>query len=129
METAAEQPRVVYLSQMYQRVLGRDGDGVVPSRIPIDRGALAQFCRTHGIAELALFGSVLRNDFREDSDVDVLVEFIPSHHVSLMDHVRMQREMETWFGRKVDLVSKGALRGRIRDRILNSYEVQYVNPR
>jgi len=115
---------------MYQTLLGRDGGGVVPtSRLPIDRDTLAQFCRTHGIAELGFFGSILRNDFGEDSDVDVLVEFIPGHRISLMDHVRMQREMETWFGRKVDLVSKRALRGRIRDQILNSYEVQYVNPR
>jgi len=74
-------------------------------KIPIDRDKIADFCRRWKIAELAFFGSVLRDDFRQDSDVDVLVTFAMDARWSLFDHVAMEEELSTLVGRKVDLVS------------------------
>lgn len=76
--------------------------------LPIDLplAELADYCRRNHIIELALFGSALRDDFRSDSDVDLLVTFAPEAHVSLMDRVRMEDELASLLGRPVDLVSK-----------------------
>jgi len=79
------------------------------ARIPIDREKLADFCRRWKITEFALFGSVLREDFRPDSDVDVLVTFAPDAEWSLFDDVDMEEELSVIFGRKVDLVSRRAV--------------------
>lgn len=70
---------------------------------------LAEFCRRWRIEELSLFGSALRSDFRPDSDVDLLVSFAPEAEWSLLDHARMERELERLLGRKVDLVSRIAI--------------------
>jgi len=78
-------------------------------RIPIDREKIADFCRKWKITELAFFGSVLREDFRPDSDVDVLVTFEEGAGWSLFDAVDMQQELEKLFGRKVDFVSRRAV--------------------
>src|SRR3990172_6281743 len=72
--------------------------------MPADK--LADFCRRWKIMEFALFGSVLRDDFRPDSDIDVLVTFAPDAGWSLFDHVTMQEELKVIFGRKGDLVSR-----------------------
>lgn len=78
----------------------------MPVRIPLPQEAIAAFCRKWQIVELALFGSVLRDDFRPDSDVDVMVVFEPDVRWDF-DHVlEMTRELEDLFGRKVDLVEK-----------------------
>src|SRR5689334_18514927 len=77
-------------------------------RIPIDREKIADFCQRWKITELALFGSVLREDFRKDSDVDVLVSFAPDADWSLFDEVEMEEELREIVGRKVDLVSRWA---------------------
>lgn len=90
----------------------------------VDRAELARFCKRAGICELSFFGSVLRADFTDSSDVDVLVEF--GSPKSLLDHVRIQRELGELLGRKVDLVTKGALSGRIGDEILATRVVQHV---
>jgi len=79
------------------------------ARIPIDRNKIAEFCRRWKITEFALFGSVLRDDFRPDSDVDVLVTFAPDAEWSLFDDVDMEEELSAIFGRKVDLVSRRAV--------------------
>ncbi len=79
------------------------------ARIPIDREKIAEFCRRWKITEFALFGSVLRDDFRPDSDVDVLVTFAPDAEWSLFDDVDMEEELSAIFGRKVDLVSRRAV--------------------
>ena len=79
------------------------------SRISIPRKKLASFCRRWKISELALFGSVLREDFRPNSDVDLLVSFSPQAKISLFDLVRMQNELQEIFGRKVDLVERRAI--------------------
>lgn len=67
---------------------------------------IAEFCRKWRVTEFALFGSVLRDDFRPDSDVDVLVTWAPDARISLFDYTPMKEELEEIFGRKVDLISK-----------------------
>ena len=79
------------------------------TKIAIDREQLASFCRRWRIGELSLFGSVLRDDFGPDSDVDVLVDFLPDAQVSLFDLAAMREELSRLFGRNVDLVSRGAV--------------------
>ena len=95
-------------------------------RISIDRDAISAFCRRHHIARLALFGSVLRDDFRADSDVDVLVEFQPGH-VPGLDFITIERELSQLLqGRRVDMVTPKFLNARIRDQVLTSAEPLYV---
>ena len=95
-------------------------------RVEVDQGELAEFCRRHHIRRLALFGSVLRQDFGPDSDIDVLVEFEPGHTPGLA-FIRMERELSTLFqGRSVDLVTPRFLNHRIRDRVLAEAETQYA---
>jgi len=97
------------------------------SRIPIDKKKIAAFCRRWQISEFSLFGSVLREDFHADSDVDVLVSFRPQATWSLWDMAEMQEELEQLFGRSVDLVEKDALRNPFRRHsILNTREVFYA---
>ena len=95
-------------------------------QIAIDRDAVSAFCRRHHIARLALFGSVLRDDFSSDSDVDVLVEF-QSGHVPGLRFVTIEREFSALLdGRRVDMVTPKFLNPRIRDQILQSAEPLYV---
>lgn len=95
-------------------------------RISIDRDAVTAFCRRHHIARLALFGSVLRDDFRPDSDVDVLVEFQPGH-VPGLDFISIEREFSRLLqGRRVDMVTPKFLNHRIREQVLTSAEPLYV---
>lgn len=100
------------------------------ANISIERDRIEAFCRRWQVAELALFGSVLREDFRPDSDVDLLVRFLPAARHSLLDLVRMQEELESILGRKVDLVEKSAIeksRNYIRRKaILSSLETVYA---
>lgn len=74
--------------------------------VPIDEDKIEAFCRRWKIAELALFGSVLRDDFAAESDVDVLVSFLPDAEWSLLDHQAMEEELAGIVGHKVDLVSR-----------------------
>ncbi len=84
-------------------------------------------CRKWQIRELAFFGSVLRDDFSSESDVDVLVTFEPEARWSLLDFVELQKELEKIFGREVDLVEKRALRNPFRRReILRTSRVLYA---
>ena len=94
--------------------------------VSIDRDAVSAFCRRHHITRLALFGSVLRADFRHDSDVDVLVEF-QAGHVPGLNFVSIEREFsELLHGRRVDMVTPKFLNTRIREQVLNSAEPLYV---
>lgn len=77
--------------------------------IEIPKEKIADFCRKWKIAEFSLFGSVLRDDFRPDSDVDALVSFSPDAEWSLLDHMAMEEELSSIFGRTVDLVSRRAI--------------------
>lgn len=94
-------------------------------RIPIDRQRVADFCRRHHIRRLALFGSVLREDFGSESDVDVLVEFEPGH-VPGLAFIAMEAELSEILGRKVDLNTQGFLSRYLRDHVLAEAEVQYA---
>ncbi len=85
-------------------------------KIPDER--LAEFCRANGVRRLALFGSILRDDFRPDSDIDVLVEFQPGVRVGL-SFIRMQDELSSILGHKVDLNTPGSLSKYIRGEILD----------
>jgi predicted nucleotidyltransferase len=93
--------------------------------IVIDRDRLSDFCRRNHILKLALFGSVLRDDFRPDSDVDVLVEFEPDH-VPGLRFFALERELSEILGRKVDLNTPNFLSPHFRGRVLAEAEVQYV---
>ena len=98
--------------------------------IEIQREKLEEFCRRWEIVEVAFFGSVLRDDFGPDSDVDVLVRFDERPHHTLFDMVRMEEELKGLLGRDVDLVSRRAIeasRNYIRRKaILESAEVIYA---
>src|SRR5213592_3498298 len=98
-------------------------------RVEIPDHELSEFCRRWQITELALFGSALTDNFRPDSDLDLLVSFSPAAEWSLLDHVQMQRELEAITGRDVDLVSKRAIERSEnwirRDAILSSAESVY----
>ena len=78
-------------------------------RVASSPTALGEFCRRWKITRLELFGSVLRDDFRADSDVDVLVTFAEGAHWTLFEHVRMRDELSDLLGRRVDVVSRRAI--------------------
>ena len=94
-------------------------------RITTDRPAIAEFCRRHHVRRLAFFGSVLRDDFRPDSDVDVLVEFEPGH-VPGFAFFDLQEELGRLLGRKVDLHTPGSLSRYFRERVVREAQDQYV---
>lgn len=99
-------------------------------RITIRKQAIAEFCKKWKIVELSVFGSVLRDDFRPDSDVDVLVRFAPDAGHTLFDLVHIQEELRGLLGREVDLVEKTAIersRNYLRRKaILGTAEVVYA---
>jgi predicted nucleotidyltransferase len=90
----------------------------VATGIDLHPAELAAICRRYGVKELCVFGSVARGEAREDSDIDLLVEFQPDAKVSLIQHAAAQRELAALFGKKVDLVSKRGLNELIRDEII-----------
>ncbi len=95
--------------------------------IEIPKSAIETFCHRWKIIELALFGSILREDFGPDSDVDVLVTFADGSDWSLYDLVDMQEDLKTMFGRDVDLVLKSGLRNPFRRRgILRTQQMIYT---
>jgi len=99
----------------------------VQTRIPIDHDRIVEFCRRWKIREFSLFGSVLRDDFRPDSDVDVLVTFTADAPWSLLDLVTMRDQLRQIFGREVDLVEEAGLRNPFRCQgILNHREVIFA---
>ena len=96
-------------------------------QIDLPEDKIASFCKRRKISEFALFGSVLRDDFRSDSDVDVLVTFAPDCGYSLFDLAEIKQELEVLFGHEVDLVEKGSLKNPFRRHsILNNMEVVYA---
>jgi predicted nucleotidyltransferase len=96
-------------------------------RIHIDREKLAEFCRRNHIQKLAFFGSVLRDDFRPDSDVDVLVEFEPGLEPGLLGLANLERQLSALLGsRKVDLRTSEDLSRYFRDEIIATAELQYA---
>jgi len=96
-------------------------------QISLLKNQIADFCRKRQVVEFALFGSVLRDDFGPQSDVDVLVTFAPDSRYSLFDLAEMSEELGQVFGREVDLVEKQAIRNPFRRKaILESMEVVYA---
>lgn len=98
----------------------------------IDRERLASFCARWRILELDLFGSALRDDFGPESDVDLLAVYAPDARITLFDEALMEEELETLFGRPVDLLSRRAVEESPnwirRQAILESAEPLYVAP-
>jgi len=94
--------------------------------LEIPRRKLAGFCRRNQIRRLALFGSVLREDFRPDSDVDVLVEFEPGRAPGLLRMAGLEMELSALLGRKADLRTPAELSRYFRDDVLRTCEVQYA---
>jgi len=74
--------------------------------VEVDEISLADLCRRYQVRELALFGSAARGESRADSDIDLLVEFLPQAHIGLMDYAGLMLDLSKLLGRKVDLVSK-----------------------
>lgn len=97
------------------------------AKIEIPQEQIRDFCRRNHIQKLALFGSVLREDFLPSSDVDVIVEFEPGH-IPGLEFFAMQDELSRILGRAVDLNTPGFLSSHFRDRVLADAEVQYVAP-
>ena len=95
-------------------------------KIEIDRAKIAQFCKKNHIRKLSLFGSVLRDDFKPESDEDVLVEFEPGAVVGLIKLAGMENELGRILGQKVDLRTPEDLSIYFRDEVLKSAEVQYA---
>jgi predicted nucleotidyltransferase len=98
----------------------------VIKNIVVPKEKIADFCRRHHIRKLSFFGSVLREDFRPESDVDVLVEFEPGQVVGLIRLAGMEIELSEILGRKVDLRTPADLSRYFREEVLQSAEVQYA---
>ena len=97
----------------------------VRTNIKIPREKVAEFCKKNQIRKLSFFGSALREDFRADSDVDVLVEFEPETRVGLIRLTGLEIELGEILGRKVDLNTPGFISKYYRDRVLAEAVVQY----
>lgn len=95
-------------------------------RLSLSQDQLAEFCRRNHIRKLSLFGSILREDFTPESDVDMLVEFEPGARVSLFDLVGMEIELSEALGRKVDLNTPQDLSRFFRRKVLAEAQVQYA---
>lgn len=86
--------------------------------IDIDQTRLAELCREYEVRELSLFGSAARGEMRANSDIDLLVEFLPDANVGLIEHAGLMLDLTRLLGRKVDFVSKNGLKPRIRESVL-----------
>jgi predicted nucleotidyltransferase len=96
------------------------------SKLPIPVERIAEFCRRRHIRKLSVFGSALREDFRPDSDVDLLVEFEPAQRVGFFEMVRMERELSQLMdGRKIDLRTPEDLSRYFRRDVMAGAKVQY----
>lgn len=96
------------------------------ARIDVPRERIADFCRRHGIRRLAVFGSVLRDDFHPDSDIDVLVEFDAGRRYTYFTLVQIEDDLSALLGRRVDLHMEKTLHPFLRDKILGQTEELYV---
>jgi hypothetical protein len=94
-------------------------------RIHLPHAQVEEICRRHRVARLEAFGSVLRDDFGSDSDVDLLVEFEHEAQVGLLALSRLQRELSVLLGRNVDLVPRAGLKASLRDGVLGAARVIY----
>jgi predicted nucleotidyltransferase len=88
--------------------------------------SIKELCQRYRVRELSIFGSALREDFRTDSDVDLLVEFEPEAQIGFVTLSRMQRELSAILNRPVDLVPKGGLKAKIRESVISNAKVIYA---
>ena len=94
--------------------------------VEVDAAQLADLCRQYQVRELSLFGSAARGEMRPDSDVDLLVEFLPESQIDLVDYAGLMLDLSKLLGRKVDLVSKKGLKPLIRDSVLEEARLVYA---
>ncbi|HSW50319.1 MAG TPA: nucleotidyltransferase family protein [Bryobacteraceae bacterium] len=94
--------------------------------VEVDEARLKDICRRHGVRELAVFGSAARGEMRQDSDIDLLVEFHPEAQIGLLEHAGLMLDLSELLGRRVDLVSKRGLKPLIRDSILQESRPVYA---
>lgn len=95
------------------------------SRIPVPQQEVAAFCKRNRIRRLSFFGSVIRDDFAPDSDVDVLVDFEGGTRVGYIAWMRMQRELDAILGRKTEIYRPSGFREWLREEVVGSAELQY----
>jgi len=94
--------------------------------VVVPQPEIVEICRRYDVKELAVFGSAARGEMRPDSDIDLLVDFLPEARVSLLRHAAAERELTALLGRKVDLVSKRALKDAVRDEVLPRARIIYA---
>jgi uncharacterized protein len=94
--------------------------------VEVDDAELATLCRRYQVRELSVFGSAARGEMRPDSDIDLLVEFLPDAQVDLVDFAGLMLDLSRLLGRKVDLVSKNGLKPLIRDTVLEEARLLYA---
>jgi len=94
--------------------------------IEVDAAKLAELCRRYQVRELSLFGSAARGEMRPDSDIDLLVEFLPEADISLLEHAGLMLDLERLLGKKVDLVSKSGLKPLVRPYVLADARLVYA---
>jgi predicted nucleotidyltransferase len=100
---------------------------VVKTRFPLLKNHIADFCRRHYVRKLSLFGSLLRDDFNAESDVDVLLEFEPDAKVSFFKLYDLEQELSQLLGgRRVDINTPNSLSKYFRDQVLAEAEILYV---
>lgn len=94
--------------------------------VHVDETKLGELCQRYHVRELSVFGSAGRNEMRPESDIDLLVEFLPDANIGLIEHAGLMLDLERLLGRKVDLVSKNGLKPRIRSSILADARLVYA---
>ncbi len=100
---------------------------IAQSGIQLPTHHIKEFCDKYGVEQFALFGSVLRDDFGPDSDVDVMLKFKPGHGFTFENTPDIQDELQAMFGRRVDVIEMGRIRNPIRRRaIMSSHRVIYA---
>ncbi len=96
-----------------------------PGRVNLTKEQIAEFCRENHIKKFAFYGSVLRDSFRQDSDIDILVDLDYNYRTGLMKMARIERELSEMIGRQVDLKTPEDLSDYFRDKVLSEAEVLY----
>lgn len=98
----------------------------IAAGVELPEAGIREICRRYQVKELAVFGSAARGELRADSDIDLLVEFLPDAQVSLLQHLAAERELSELLGRRVDLVSKRALRTALKEEVLSQARFIYA---
>jgi len=94
--------------------------------VEVDEAKLVDLCQRYQVRELSLFGSAARGEMRPESDIDLLVEFLPTAEIELVDYAGLMLDLSRLLGRKVDLVSKNGLKPLIRDTVLEEARLVYA---